>query len=72
MVGLEGGGPNSVVRVKAQHEEYPIVKREIDLEKKSGDTQWRVGDKISLLNGKWVEHNGSPTSAIITDIVSTE
>jgi len=70
VVGFEGDRPNQVVRVKAQHQEYPVIKRELDLKEKKDNTKWSVGDKISLLNGEWVEYDGNPTSAIITEVVT--
>ena len=47
-----------------------MIKRELDLKEKKDNTKWSVGDKISLLNGEWVEYDGNPTSAIITEVVT--
>lgn len=79
MVGSEWSGPDTmvhqnktIIRVKAQNQEYPNFMRELDLEARMDNIPWCVGDVIGLHGTKWSEANDSTITATILQIISME
>lgn len=73
MVGCEGDRPDGMVqtiRVRAINPHYPkLVLRECEIQDRTGELSWKVGDEIGLNEGIWGERNGASVHAVIVEIL---